>query len=173
MVTSSTTSCSSTTCTWNHWVTTGTTSTVTNSVWYNWTTCGTTPIISEEELLAAQRAIAAQEREAAAKQEQERAAYAERERKARLLLKELLTEQQNKQLDDKGFFELTAVNSGNRYRVWRGRSRNIELLDKEGKRINRLCFHPKEYVHDYDTMAAQKLMLEYDEEEVKKVANYS
>jgi len=173
--TTSTVSSGTSVTTWNYWITAGTTTTTTatSSVWHIWTTCGTTPILSEKELLEAQRVIAAQEREAAARQEQERAVHAEREKKARLLLKELLTEQQNKQLDDNGFFELTTVNSGNRYRVWRERSRNIELLDKEGKRVNRLCFHPKDYVHDYDTMAAQKLMLEYDEEEVKKVANYS
>ena len=116
----------------------------------------------------------AEELERQKKEREEQASkLKEREEKARTLLKEVLSEEQDKQFEEKGFFELVSVGSGNRYRVEKGRSRNVVLLDKDGKVARRLCFHPREYVHDFDTMAAQKLMLETDEEVVRKVANYS
>ncbi len=96
-----------------------------------------------------------------------------REVRARRLLKEVLTPEQDKQLEEKGFFELVSVNSGQRYRINKGRSRNINKLDAQGNVIGFVCFHPRENVHNYDTMAVQKLMLENDEEEVRKVANFS
>jgi hypothetical protein len=36
-----------------------------------------------------------------------------------------------------------------------------------------LCFHPRVQCPDYDTMAAQKLMLELNESDVLQVANFS
>jgi len=96
-----------------------------------------------------------------------------KEKKARQLLREVLTEEQDKQFEEKGYFELTSVSSGNRYRIKNGRSRNVQKIDKDGNVLQHLCFHPSDYVHNFDTMVAQKLMLESYEEEVKKVANFS
>jgi hypothetical protein len=97
-----------------------------------------------------------------------------KEEKARQLLKEVLTVEQDQQLEKDGFFELLSVKSGHRYRINKGRAGNVQQLDDlTGKVLKKLCFHPTEYVHNYDTMVAQKLMLENDEEQVLKVANFS
>ena len=138
----------------------------TTAIWSEWNNL---PYVSYSPLV-----LSAKELDQLKKEREEQAArLKEREEKARLLLKEVLTDEQEKQFEEKGFFELVSVNSGNRYRVEKGRSRNVALLDKDGNIAKRLCFHPSEYVHDFDTMAAQKLMLETDEEVVRKVANYN
>lgn len=107
---------------------------------------------------------------AAAERKQKEEAKA---KKARQLLKEVLTEKQDKQLEEKGYFELVSVKSGQRYRVNKGRSRNVQKLDANGVVVKHLCFHPADAVHDYDTMAIQAIMLQHDEEAVQKVANFS
>jgi hypothetical protein len=96
-----------------------------------------------------------------------------KEEKARQLLKEVLTEDQDAQLTKDGYFELTSIKSGKRYRIKKGFSMNVEELDKDGKRLRSMCFHPNVHVHHYDNMAIQKLMLENDEEEARKVANFN
>jgi len=97
-----------------------------------------------------------------------------KEEKARQLLREVITLEQDQQLEKDGYFELVAVKSGHRYRINKGRAGNVQQLDdKTGKVLKKLCFHPTEYVHNYDTMVAQKLMLENDEEQVLRVANFS
>lgn len=48
---------------------------------------------------------------------------------------------------------------------------NIELLDDTGKPIERLCAHPALYCPDEDTMLAQKLAIETDEESFRRIAN--
>ena len=148
---------------WVYWSSGTSATTVTSAVttWTQWTTCNISGPSSEQ--------IAAANKAAEARRERARVI----EETARKLLSEVLTDEQDEQLAKDGFFELTAINSGNRYRVSRGRSRNVALLDKEGNVSRRLCFHPANNVHDYDTMAAQKLMLESDEATVQRVANYS
>lgn len=63
--------------------------------------------------------------------------------------------------------------SGRLYRINHGRSGNVEQVDEKGIRLKKLCFHPAESVPDFDTMLAQKLMLECCEEEVLRIANFS
>lgn len=97
-----------------------------------------------------------------------------KEEKARQLLREVITPEQDQQLEKDGYFELVSVKSGHRYRIHKGRAGNVQQLDDlTGNPIKKLCFHPNEYVHNYDTMVAQKLMLENDEEQVLRVANFS
>ena len=165
--------------TWYIWNNNSTYTTSADTVWITWNTEGTeqynySPTYNTPKLTEAQEEeyrVAELNRK---KEEEERLIKEKaKEEKARELLREVLTDEQDEQLEKKGYFELVSVNSGNRYRINKGRSRNVELLDSDGKSIKRLCFHPEALVHNYDTMVAQKLMLENDEEEVKKVANYS
>lgn len=132
---------------------------------------------SYKETVAQKRKREAEESERYRKIEEQRKDEKIKEKKieetAKTLLEEVLDDDQKKQLEEKNSFILTSVTSGHRYRVNKGRTRNIEQIDSEGKVIARLCVHPKEYVHDYDTMTIQKLMLENDEEAIRKIANIS
>lgn len=92
------------------------------------------------------------------------------------LLREHLSERQKLDLSQKGYFEACAVNfkEGTRryYRIRRGRAGNVFLLDgSQGREIKKLCCHPLENVPDADTMLAQKLMIEMNEELFLKTAN--
>ena len=61
--------------------------------------------------------------------------------------------------------------SGKKYRINRGRSANIDVLDETGKVVRSLCVHPREGVPDADTMLSQALMLRHDEEALLRMAN--
>ena len=91
--------------------------------------------------------------------------------RAEELLRSCLTSQQREELEQKHHFHLFVGNR--KYRINRGRTRNIELVDEQGKVVKRLCAHPSEMIPDADTMLAQKLMLETDEESFLKIANHS
>ena len=176
-----TSTCASDTSTWGKWCsgtsvayyTTSSTS-ATATTWSGWVnvTYAKQESEAEKEARLEQTRIAA---EAQKKRDEERAAKDKiKEEKARQLLAEVLTDEQDAQLDKDGYFDLQNVKTGTRYRINKGRSRNIQQLDdKTGKPIKTICFHPGEYLHNYDTMVIQKLMLENDEEQVRRVANYS
>jgi hypothetical protein len=57
-----------------------------------------------------------------------------------------------------------------RYRIRGGRSMNIDVVDKRGKVSHRLCAYPGEPIPQADTMLAQKLWLEGNEDEFLRVA---
>ncbi len=166
--------------TWVYWTTpttSGTSTTVTiSNVWVSWVDNGYI-VSSPKETAEERRAREQRETEYTAEQERQAKIRAEKEKakeeKARQLLKEVLTEDQDAQLTKDGYFELTSIKSGKRYRIKKGFSMNVEELDKDGKRLRSMCFHPNVHVHHYDNMAIQKLMLENDEEEARKVANFS
>jgi hypothetical protein len=109
-------------------------------------------------------------REEAYKVEAEAKAKVEAEKSARALalLMLLLNHEQQKSLEEKKYFELKSVKTGNRYRIRKGFSMNVDLLKEDGTLNKSLCFHPDGY-HDYDVMALQKLMLEDDEERVAEI----
>ncbi len=182
--TSATTTSYSTNDIWYSWsssATTSATSTVTTSntsgVWRVWIDSGTdqhyatykTPELTAEEKAEQKRRVEAEK----AWQEEFERKKKEKEAKARELLRMVLDEEQNKNLDEKAYFELTSIKSGNKYRIRKGDCRNIEKVDNQGKVIETLCFHPKEFVPHYDTMTIQKLMLENEEEDARQVANIS
>jgi len=90
--------------------------------------------------------------------------------RAEHLLFTILTPTQVKQYTDEDFIEL--IIKGRTYRVRKGYSRNIDLIEA-GKPVARYCAHPK---NAYDTpipdsMLAQILMLQTNEAEFLKVAN--
>ena len=162
---------------WYNWNsnTTATTAVTGSNTWSQWNTVYyTTESIYSTEQTEEQIKQSKEYAERIAKEREEQIAKQKQiEETARQLLKEVLTDEQNEQFDKENYFELTSVKSGSVYRITKGRSRNVYLLDKDKKKIKTLCFHPQEQVHDYDTMVAQKLMLESCEDEVRKVANYT
>jgi mRNA-degrading endonuclease RelE of RelBE toxin-antitoxin system len=177
------TTCSCTTSssdlTWNDWNITATYSTAaSSSVWYYWTAAPERQrtkkeIAAEEKYQEEQRLLRIErEKEYKKKQEQLAKAMKEAEERAKETLKECLDEEQVQMLEKDSFF-LVEVKSGNKYRIRKGRTRNIERIDKDNKIVEHLCVHPKIQCPDYDTMLTQKLMLEENEEDLRKVANIS
>jgi hypothetical protein len=90
-------------------------------------------------------------------------------RAEKLLLESLNAKQTEEYKKDKSF--VVHSRSGMRYRIRHGRVANVDVVCKEGKILHKLCAHPAEYVPNPDTMLAQKLFLEHQEEEFLKVAN--
>lgn len=119
----------------------------------------------------------AREAEYQAKQIRIEAERAKARERAEKLLRESLSPEQLEELSLKGHFHLeTIAASGERrrYRINRGRSRNVQQVDRSsGLVLKTLCAHPIELVPDADTMLAQKLFLEASEEEFLRVANHS
>ena len=95
--------------------------------------------------------------------------------RAEVLLNEVLTPDQRQELKENGYFTLRLMDDkGTRfYRIYRGRSRNVQQVTEDGRRIMTLCAHPNEHVPDADTIVAQKLMLMTNEQEFLRVANRS
>lgn len=107
------------------------------------------------------------------------AAEGERQRareRAQLLLREALNPKQREQFSKEGFFDLESIRpDGERriYRIRRGRSRNVQQITPEGRILKTLCAHPILAVPDEDTMLAQKLWLETQEDAFLRLANHS
>jgi len=91
------------------------------------------------------------------------------ERAERLLLSSLTPEQRDDYKRRACFYLYTK--SGKRYRIERGWSGNVHLVDDTGKPLHRYCAHPAIHVPEPDNMLAQKLMLETDEPAFLRVAN--
>lgn len=169
----------SSTAIWTVWngSSTATSSSVTvpnSEVWTGWNPQFTAQILQDtpEQAQARLRAIA-ERQEAAIRALGERAAARER---AEVLLRENLSPMQLAELDVAGHFHLetiTAAGERRRYRIERGRSRNVKQVTADGRIIKTLCAHPAEAVPDADTMLAQKFFLESSEEEFLRVANHS
>lgn len=110
--------------------------------------------------------------------EERRAVVAAAESLARQKAEELLTahlsQKQASDLRAKGWFDVTVFSrngSVKTYQVSRGRAGNVFLVDSSGKRLQRYCIHPIAAVPDADTMLAQKLLLEGDEDLFLRTAN--
>ena len=181
--------------TWTEWTCTSptnvtpTASTTTNSeAWYYWTTDSTgaaggyrhsehdqdrlrrlRPQITPEQREQRERQQAENERRWAA----ERAEKQTAKDRADELLDANLTDAQRSDLARDGFFFVDSL-KGNKYRIRRGRVANVDAMHKCGERVShKLCAHPQLYVPDGDTMLAQKLMLEHNEDEFLRLANRS
>lgn len=122
-----------------------------------------------------------------ARADADRAARLEAERKAEaLLLRHLSPEQREEYQRTKSF--TVKLPSGALYRINKGRSGNVELAaplpmiegaspsvgvaaNQRFVACERLCIHPDLPVPDCDNMLAQKLMLETDEQNFRRIAN--
>lgn len=80
-----------------------------------------------------------------------------------------LDDEQRAEFEEHGWF--TARGRERTYRITKGRAQNVQEVDEDGSVVARWCVHPRERVPDYDTMLAQKLMIELDEERFEEVAN--
>lgn len=175
-----TTTASQTSATWLVWASQqlypATSQTSVNATWDAWTTqmvrvqLAATAVLTPEQ----QAARAAEQELQRQAYETRRAAEAETRRvaiiKADKLLESILTEVQRAHVQAHGYFVVKG-RSGQLYRIRRGWSANVDVLDKKGNVVERLCAHPSSYMPDGDLMAAQKLMLETaDEQEFLRIA---
>lgn len=149
--------------TWTYW-TLGTGSSVSNNV-INSNVYKPKPLTEEE--------IAEQKRkndEYLRKAEQERLEREKAEVVAEELLLQFLDAMQAKQWKDKNSFVVVSE-TGKKYRVARGR--RVEELDESGKVVGRHCIHPTGGVPMSDEALAQKMHLEVNEAEFRRVANFT
>lgn len=181
-------SASATTATWNGWVTqSSTTSSATVTVWGAWLNGGTGANTAtaanapDPDLLArweAQRA----EREAQweAERAEREAAQAMARARAEETLRAVLDPEQWESWQREQRFELI-TQSGQRYRIRRGVSGNVRLIE-DGEEREALCAHPPTVVLDEegryvgtmpteDVVIAQVLALRTDEEAFRRTAN--
>ena len=93
-------------------------------------------------------------------------------KKAEALLKANLNKAQRKQFKKDKYFTVYGGKTKRRYHIREGTISNITECDENGILKRRLCAHPLD-VPVHDTMLAQKLMLEHDEETFLRVANFS
>lgn len=61
--------------------------------------------------------------------------------------------------------------AGWRFRIRAGRMGNVDAIDKSGKVKHRLCAHPNVMLPNCDTMLAQKLLLEDNQDSFMRIAN--
>lgn len=130
-----------------------------DNLWRIWTT---QPTVQEGRLLRAQQ-------RAWRRQEVARAREADEARgRAETLLQAHLSPAQAESLTTHGWFEVTVA--GVTYRIKRGHAGNVVRVDV-GREVERYCIHPAEFVPDADAMLAQKLLLEADPAEFRRIAN--
>jgi hypothetical protein len=182
--TTSITSASSTTSTvWDYWCDSTSTATTSNGVWVEW--CSGTYATNDPQTFRRQylnewqapppeteeqRAVRiARDAEAEARYKAEQEKRKAAEAKAEKLLLENLSLRQRDEFRKHGHFIVHGKTR--RYRIRRGWSGNIDVVDKEGRIDHRLCAHPIEHVPDHDNMLAQKLWLESDEDAFVRIAN--
>jgi len=110
---------------------------------------------------------------ARAEQEQREAKRNAGEVKARGLLLENLTAKQRETFEKHGWFIVVGGKTKTEYRIRTvGVAGNIDVLNKKGEAIARLCRHCSNYeIPRHDQHLAQKLSLQYDEENFVKHAN--
>jgi len=119
------------------------------------------------EELEAQRVAAAQREEQAAKIRADREQAVQR---AETLLHAHLSPAQRKQLAHNGRFKMRSQ-EGRLYEIRRGHHGNIVRLDDGGKEIEKLCVYATGGVPEADCMLAQKLYLEMNEAQLRRVAH--
>jgi hypothetical protein len=142
---------------------------------YVWTSTATTATIialpqeTEEQRVEREQQVAALQERCAREAAEREQAKSLAEQRAFELLRLALSDEEMRQLDTEKHFEVRG-SSGTVYRIRKGRSANIDVMDN-GRVTHRLCFHPQIYCPDYDTMLAQKLLLETDEDAALRMAN--
>ncbi len=118
--------------------------------------------------------------ERAAREEEDRRRQAEYEvrnaeqklanENAKKLLLSVLNEEQKRDWAAHGHFYLHVEDR--KYRIKRGRSGNVELVDPQtNEPLERFCAHPAQSVPDEDTAVAQMMYLKYDERRFIGLAN--
>jgi hypothetical protein len=92
--------------------------------------------------------------------------------KAKQLLLDHLTPDQRDMVEKNGWFVIEGGKTGKRYRIKSGTvTGNVEELDNSEKTIAKYCCHLNHQYPHSDHHLAQKLMIEWDEEEFLRKAN--
>lgn len=99
----------------------------------------------------------------------DRAAREVVEKRAEAMLMSVLTPEQRAELLRDGHFHCRSK-VGNRYRIKRGTHGNVKRVNEHGKEIESLCVQPSG-IPVADCMVAQKLHIEFNEDEFRKTAN--
>lgn len=183
---------------WQDWCTTGTSTAnsvfvsdnqvivtgINETVWVNWIQAGTTvsnlavrsvlprhgsSVISEEEVARRAAETIARRAQWDIEAKAERALREVAEEKARKLLVENLSLRQRLEFEKHGHFVVEGKQ--HRFRIRKGGVGNVDVVDREGKIVHRLCAHARIHVPDHDNMLIQKLLLEDDEDAFVKIAN--
>lgn len=174
---------------WSHeqFLTASTTTSVTPDPWITWNdsiTTGANPFTAAIRHGVEQARAANPELEAARRRQleadhavwlaQRRQNAAKRKAandRAETLLMSILSSAQRDQYKAERRFTVHLPN-GNHYMIRQGRHGNIERIDEDGKRLENLCVHVADYnIPDADNCAAQKLLLECNEPELRRIAN--
>jgi hypothetical protein len=92
------------------------------------------------------------------------------EHRGMALLLENLSARQWEQYQAFGYFDVTGSDTGRRYRIFHGRSRNVRELGPNGRLGTGKCFLPQGDLVTGDCMLAQKIALENCESEALRVA---
>ena len=96
--------------------------------------------------------------------------WREAQERAEALLRDLLTEEQYRQLGRRGYLEVSSPSRPRRvYRVPRHQGQ-VKVYE-DGVAIMALCVQPIEPVPDGDVVVMHKLMIEGNEEEYLRIAN--
>ena len=107
-------------------------------------------------------------------QERLRKELKQAESKAEALLKEHIGLEAFGRLHQVGYIEVDSQKyAGRKYRVPKEKRNLIEVLDGEGRVIDRLCVHPTEAYPIGDEVLARIVMLKFAEEEILKIANHT
>lgn len=159
--------------TWQVWTTSNAT-TMTGAAWDYWVTTalGTTNTLTgtyrpdplTEDQLRQQRAQW-EERQA-----RERADREEAVKRAETLLHGALTRHQRQMLKSRRRFYVRSQH-GRRYEIERGHHANVYEVDRRGRRLARLCIYTTGGTPEGDCMLAQKLHLQSNEDEFRRVAH--
>ncbi|MGQ9524500.1 MAG: hypothetical protein ACUVTZ_06600 [Armatimonadota bacterium] len=95
---------------------------------------------------------------------------ADAERRAEALLRQMLTEEEYRQLATQGYLKVSSPTVPNRVYLI-PRYRGLVRVHESGKPVMRLCIGPVEPVPDADVVLMHKFMIEGNEEEYLKAAN--
>ena len=94
------------------------------------------------------------------------------EAKAEALLKEHIGLEAFDKLYQVGYIEVDSRKyAGRKYRVPQARL-EIEVLDEQGRVIDRLCVHPREAYPESDELLARIVMLRFAEDKILEIANH-
>lgn len=165
---------------WNTAVTVSTASASASSTNYVWATWNAATATTVTNVWGTWNGVVEETREQRQVRERRQAEFVEEQRKqaseaaaararAARLLEANLDEEQRKTLVEKNCFYLH-TKAGRKYRIDRGTHGNVKLIDETGKILKGYCAQP-DGVPVEDSMLAQKLMLESDEDAFLRVAN--
>lgn len=180
--TGSTATCTSHEDIWDYWTDSTPTTTVTDThiVWGCWSQEKALNSRSAEDQREINAYIAEQARlaEEGRREHFRRAEEAHKRREkanaiAKKLFLSMLNNTQRKQYKKDRIIEVISKTSRKRYRIRDNTlNHNIEELNKQGDVIRRICAHPQG-VPLHDALLTQKLMLENNEDDLLRIANFS